>query len=110
LVAADANGDGYPDIVVADGNIYINDSQGGFPSSVPTPVGGEGAAVGDVNGDGIPDIASSLGNVAVGLGGGKFAPQVAYSIANSEDGGFTVAMAYLSKKDKPGLRRHDLRR
>jgi hypothetical protein len=48
------------------------------------------------------DIASSLGNVALGLGGGKFAPPVSYTIANSEEGGYTVAMAYLSNKDKPG--------
>jgi hypothetical protein len=102
ITAADASGDGYPDIVVADGNIYINNGQGGFPTSVPIPAGGEGVAVGDLNGDGIPDIASSLGNVALGLGGGKFAPAVAYTIANSEEGGTSVAMAYLSKKDKPG--------
>jgi hypothetical protein len=81
---------------------HINNGQGGFPTSVPTPAGGEGAAVGDVNGDGIPDIAGSLGNVALGLGGGQFGPQVGYTIANSEEGGFTVAMAYLSKKDKLG--------
>jgi hypothetical protein len=102
ITAADATGDGYPDIVVADGNIYINNGKGAFPTSVPTPAYGEGAAVGDVNGDGIPDIAGSLGNVAVGLGGGKFAPAVSYTIANSEDGATGVAMAYLSKKDKPG--------
>jgi hypothetical protein len=102
VVAADATGDGYPDIVVADGSIYINNGQGAFPTSEPTPAYGAGAAVGDVNGDGIPDVAGSLGNVAFGLGGGKFAPVVAYTIANSEDGASTVAVAYLSKKGKPG--------
>jgi hypothetical protein len=102
ITAADATGDGYPDIVIADGNIYINNGQGGFPTSVPTPVFGEAAAVGDVNGDGIPDMASDLGNVALGLGGGKFAAQVAYPIANEGEGSYGVTMAYLSKKDKNG--------
>jgi hypothetical protein len=36
------------------------------------------------------------------LGGGKFAPPIAYPIANEGEGNYGVAMAYLSKKDKPG--------
>jgi hypothetical protein len=102
IVAGDVNGDGYPDIVVGNGSMYMNNGHGAFPTSQPTPVSGEQAVVGDVNGDGIPDLASSDGTVALGLGGGQFAPQVGYPIACENVGSFGVAMAYLSKKDKSG--------
>ena len=47
MVAEDANGDGYPDIVIANGNIYFNNGLASFPTNEPTPVFGQGVAIGD---------------------------------------------------------------
>jgi hypothetical protein len=44
IIAADANGDGYPDIVVGNGSIYFNNGKGDFPTNEPTPVTGDGVA------------------------------------------------------------------
>jgi len=57
--------------------------------------------IGDVNGDGIPDLVSDSGNVALGLGGGSFAPQVTFAVANT-NGWYGVGVAQL-KKGKKGF-------
>jgi len=66
LVARDLNGDGKPDLVVADANdsnvyVLLGQGDGSFQAPVRYPVGGLGgaAAVADVNGDGKPDLVIS---------------------------------------------------
>jgi len=79
IAVGDLNGDGYPDVVVADGEtnqlyVLLNSGNGqlgwqftySFPTfsyngSVQLPVGPvTGIAIGDVNGDGKPDVAITL--------------------------------------------------
>jgi hypothetical protein len=64
IAAVDLNGDGYPDIVVADIglksiSVFINAGNGTFKAAVLYKVGNSpsAVAVGDLNGDGFPDIA-----------------------------------------------------
>jgi FG-GAP-like repeat/Bacterial Ig domain len=65
IIAVDASGNGYPDLVVVttlDFSILLNNGNGTFGQ--PTgydwnSVGPQGIAFGDINGDGIPDIATS---------------------------------------------------
>jgi hypothetical protein len=64
--AADMNGDGKIDAVVADNasasiNVFVNDGTGKFPQSAPDftaslPVGSNQLQLADLNGDGLPDI------------------------------------------------------
>lgn len=64
IAAADVNGDGYPDLIVADSGtnsvaVLINAGNGTFKAAVAYKVGKSpsAVAVGDLNGDGFPDIA-----------------------------------------------------
>ena len=68
-VAADLNGDGFPDVVTFSNNtlgISINHGNGSFADSVDLPVGPgpfvQMIAAGDLNGDGAPDILVMFGN------------------------------------------------
>jgi FG-GAP-like repeat len=63
VVAADLNGDTFPDMIVANTNgvsILLNNTDGTFAPAVTYGSGGTNGfavAVGDVSGDGVPDIA-----------------------------------------------------
>ncbi len=98
IVAADLNGDGKPDLVIATSSattgapsvaILLGNGQGGF-TLAPSPSLGLGVgsrlliAVGDLNGDGIPDIVavpeetegSETAIVLLGNGDGTFKPAI----------------------------------
>ncbi len=96
VVSVDLNGDGFPDMIVAntDGvTVLLNKGDGTFGPPVIYGTGGENAfavAVGDVNGDGVPDLVvtnycsnssgCSNGGVSVltGNGDGTFQSAVSY--------------------------------
>lgn len=96
VVAADVNGDGFPDMIVVNTggvSVLINNGDGTFAAPVIYASGGSNAfaaAVADVNGDGIPDLvvtnycsaspgctAGGIG-VLIGNGDGTFQPAVTY--------------------------------
>ena len=96
VVAADVNGDGFPDMIVVNTggvSVLLNNGDGTFAAAVTYPSGGSDAfavAVADVNGDGIPDLVVSnycsaapgctsggIG-VLIGIGDGTFQPAVTY--------------------------------
>ncbi|HEV8267235.1 MAG TPA: FG-GAP-like repeat-containing protein, partial [Thermoanaerobaculia bacterium] len=88
LATGDFNGDGKPDLAVANtgalgGNmlrVFLGDGSGGFgaPSSFPSGTGAESLAVGDFNGDGRADVVAASTNLSgawllLGDGTGWFA-------------------------------------
>ena len=102
VVMADLNGDGFPDMVVAntDGvSVLLNNGDGTFQPAVVYGTGGDVAfsvAVGDLNGDGAPDLVvtnmcsnspnCSNGGVGVllGNGDGTFQSAVSYNAGGIE--------------------------
>lgn len=102
LVAADLNGDGYPDLATADYasdqvSVLLNNGGGTFPTRVMYGVGNApyGLAAADLNGDGYVDLASAnyLGDsvsVLLNNGTGSFATHVPYGVA---DAPYAVAAA-----------------
>jgi hypothetical protein len=127
VAVADVNGDGKPDIVVANEcggaaicfvqpiAVLLGNGNGTFRSAVTYGPGGYAAnsvAVADVNGDGKPDIVvvnygTSIGNgngtlgVLLGNGDGTFQPAVAYgSGGTSAD---SVAVADVNGDGKPDM-------
>jgi hypothetical protein len=83
---ADLNGDGHPDLVVADSGapavtLMLNDGFGNFTATGTVNVGNAptSVAVADFNHDGLPDIATVSGgfghlNITLNTGGGTFGP------------------------------------
>jgi hypothetical protein len=68
VATGDVNGDGLPDLIVADANnndvvIFLAKSDGSFPKTlIPFAIGGRepvGIAVGDIDGDLVPDIVTA---------------------------------------------------
>jgi hypothetical protein len=100
LAVADLNGDGQPDVVVANTNnpvgVLLANSDGTF-QPVVTYSCGEGSissvAAADVNGDGKPDVVAVVPNdvcVLLNNGDGTFASAVFYSTGGSS---FAIALA-----------------
>jgi hypothetical protein len=130
IAVGDVNGDGNPDLLVADqcGNaedpdtclgtvgVLLGNGDGTFQDAVTYSAGGFGAtsvAVGDVNGDGKLDLmvvvlcpgsgscASSLVGVLLGNGDGTFRPAVTYG-SGGQDGG-SVVIGDVNGDGKPDL-------
>ncbi len=111
LAVADVNGDGQPDLVVANAGsdsvgVLLGNGDGTFKKAVTYPAGvfSVSVAVADVNGDGKPDVVvtNNQNNGSVGIllgnGDGTFA-----SIVNYASGGFgpqSVAVADLDGDGK----------
>jgi hypothetical protein len=131
VAVADVNGDGKPDLVVANycpstgcGNggisgmvgILLGNGDGTFRTAVSYSSGGVGAqavAIADVNGDGKPDLLVSNGNpgcgercngtvgVLLGNGDGTFRPAVIYGSGAGD--AQSVAVADVNGDGKPDL-------
>ena len=98
---ADLNGDGKPDLAVANAYNYVTvllgNGDGTFGAATPYGTGSypEGIAAGDINGDGKPDLVVSAyfgvaAGVLLGNGDGTFQAPVYYAAGNGPQG---VAMA-----------------
>src|SRR5262249_39493142 len=91
---ADFNGDGVPDLAVANAlspsvSVLLNRGDGTFPPPANFTVGGNPNAVivGDFNGDGIPDLATvnttdNAVSVLLGVGDGTFQPETRYLVGS----------------------------
>jgi len=86
VAALDLNGDGKPDLAVAndgseDVSVLLNNGNGTFAAAVPSAGGGAGVAAADLNGDGMPElIVTGYAGVSVlrNSGNGTFAKAVNY--------------------------------
>ena len=95
LAAADVNGDGLLDLVVAesDGNVYVylRKAHGGFkqPNIYPAGASPNSVAIGDLNRDGNADLAvlneDDTIAILLGNGDGTFQPATFYSEGSSGD-------------------------
>jgi hypothetical protein len=121
IAVADVNGDGKPDVVVANADsgtvgVLLGNGDGTFQPAVTYSSGGLISgflAVADVNGDGKPDIvvssecisngncANGLVSVLLGNGDGTFQPAVSYNSGGTEATG--VAVADVNHDGKPDL-------
>ncbi|MHB1846768.1 MAG: FG-GAP repeat domain-containing protein, partial [Deltaproteobacteria bacterium] len=112
VAVGDFNGDGKPDLAVANHNdntvgVLLNQDGGTFAAQVTYPVGVEpvSVAVGDFNGDGKPDLAVVNQNdntvgVLLNQGNGTFAAQVPYPVGNWP---FSVAVGDFNGDGRPDL-------
>src|SRR6202011_5995676 len=91
IAIGDLNGDGKPDLVIADGHIHValNNGNGVFASPVDITPSQRGfyfyveVQIGDFNADGRPDIAAANGNsgsitLFINNGNGAFTKSVDY--------------------------------
>jgi hypothetical protein len=106
IAVGDFNGDGSPDLAVADFNygnpssdagILLNNGDGTFRAPVLVPVfqGARSATVGDFNGDGIPDLAVADGYGANDVLDQNYPAGVTILVGHG-DGTFTTAGQYNS--------------
>jgi hypothetical protein len=89
VVVADVNGDGRPDVMVADGmqtrtiEVFLGNGDGTFQPKLSTNIENTAAfAIADLNGDGKPDLISSLTtglSIALGNGDGTFRAPMTFS-------------------------------
>jgi hypothetical protein len=115
IAAADLNGDGKPDLVVAnqggptpnDVSVLLNLGGGAFAPPVNYGLGGGAGsvAIADLNGDGKPDLAVAKRNsdnvrVFLGVGNGTFAPPTEFAAGQ---GPLSVAVRDLNGDGKPDL-------
>ncbi|MGA9643097.1 MAG: FG-GAP-like repeat-containing protein [Terriglobales bacterium] len=113
VAVADVNGDGKPDLLVANSGsatvgVLLGNGDGTFQPAVTYGTGGSGAggvAVADVNGDGKPDIVVTSGpssvSVLLGNGDGTFEPAVAYN--SGGNGAGALAVGDVNGDGKPDL-------
>jgi hypothetical protein len=108
VAIGDLNGDGHPDLAVADGHnvsVLFGRGDGSFPPAIYHGVQGEAAAVaiGDLNGDGHPDlaVADAKGiSVLFGRGDGSFQPAINYRVQGEAQ---AVAIGDLNGDGHPDL-------
>jgi hypothetical protein len=94
VAVGDFNGDGVPDLAVANAlsttvSVLLNRGDGTFPPPANFTVGGNANAVivSDFNGDGVPDLATvnttdNAVSVLVGIGDGTFQPETRYLVGS----------------------------
>ena len=93
VAMADLNGDGHPDLVVANSDsnsvgVLLNNGDGTFQAAVSYSSGeysADSVSIADLNGDGHPDLVVAGGGVSVllGNGDGTFQPAVGYSSSSA---------------------------